>query len=396
MASLADGTSEILNPLTSRDTVATVRACEALGAEVRKEERKWVVKGSSTLTTPDDVINVENSGTTIRIMTAVSALAPGFTVLTGDASVRRRPMMPLLDALRQIGVECWSTKGDGTPPIVVKGGGVRGGRATMRGDVSSQFISAILIVSPMAKEDTVVLLTSELKSKPYVDMTREVMKYFGVNVECLKNGFLIEAGQRYQPRRFNVPGDFSSAAFILAAAAVTGSNVTVSNLSMDTLQGDRKIIDVLREMGCQVKVGDGWVRVEGSGMLRGVKVDCGDTPDLLPVISVVGAVAEGETVLFNAEHARFKESDRIHAMSRELSKMGVKVKETKDGLIVEGGRLKGGIVDAHGDHRVFMALAVAGLVADGETVVVGEESVDVSYPEFIEDMVKLGANFRRV
>lgn len=395
LASLADGVSEILKPLESRDTMATFKGCMALGVKAVRGEGKWVIEGREELRTPDDVINVDNSGTTIRLLTAVSALAPGFTVLTGDDSIRRRPMKPLLEALSQLGVECWSTKGDGTPPIVVKGGGIRGGETHIRGDVSSQFVSALLVVSPVAEADTSIFLTSELKSRPYVDITIEVMEAFGVRVERKDRSFHTRRG-RYRPARFLVPGDFSSASFLLAAAAITDSDVTVTNLDFNSPQGDKKIIDVLRQMGCRVDVGDRWVRIRGGGGLVGVEVDCGDTPDLLPVVSVLGAFAEGETRIFNAEHVRFKESDRISVMAKELSKMGVNVEERKDGLVVKGGRVRGGAVDAHGDHRVFMALTVAGLAAEGETIISGEESVDVSYPSFLEDLAKLGASFRRV
>lgn len=395
LASLADGTSEISRPLESRDTMATFRGCVALGARAARSEERWVIEGCEALRTPDDVINVDNSGTTIRLLTAVSALAPGFTVLTGDESIRRRPMGPLLEALHQLGVECWSTKGDGTPPVVVRGGGVRGGEAFIRGDMSSQFISALLVVSPAAEVDTSIFLTSELKSKPYVDITIEVMEAFGVRVERAERAFHTRR-ERYKPTRFLVPGDFSSASFILAAAAITNSDVTVTNLDADSPQGDRKIISVLREMGCDVDVGEKRVRVRGGGGLTGVNVDCGDTPDLLPVVSVLGAFAEGETRIFNAEHVRFKESDRISVMATELSKMGVSVEERRDGLVIRGGKVKGGVVDAHGDHRVFMALVVAGLAAEGETLVSGEESVDVSYPGFLDDLARIGASFRRI
>lgn len=395
LASLANGRSEILKPLESRDTMATFKGCVALGASIARERDRWVVEGKGELKTPDDVINVENSGTTMRILTAVSALAPGFTVLTGDDSIRKRPMGPLLDALHQLGVECWSTKGNGTPPIVVKGGGIRGGDAFIRGDISSQFISALLVVSPLTRAETSITLTSELKSKPYVYITMEVMEAFGVKVKVEGRSFRAERCS-YKPSSFLIPGDFSSASFLLAAAAITDSDVTVTNLDVNSPQGDKKIVDVLREMGCKVDVGENWVRVRGGGELTGVDVDCGDTPDLLPVISVLGAYANGRTRIFNAEHVRFKESDRISVMASELSKMGVEVEEMKDGLVIKGGRVKGSTVDAHGDHRILMALVVAALAAEGETMILGEDCVDVSYPAFLDDLERLGASFRRM
>ncbi len=399
ISTLAEGKSEILQPLISRDTYATIRACEALGAvfEESGKEGVWYVTGSSSPRTPEDVINVDNSGTTIRIMTAVSALAPGFTVLTGDSSVRRRPMGPLINSLGDLGVKCFSTRGDDKPPIIVEGGGIKGGETNIPGHVSSQFISALLIACPLAESETRISFTSELRSKPYLDMTLEFLKYFKGDIEYLPGlGLIIPPEQTYLPASVRIPGDFSSASFVLAAGAITDSDLKVYNLDVNTAQGDKKIIDILLEMGAEIEVGENYVRITGGQKLKGVSFDCGDTPDLLPVLAVLGAFAEGKTDIFNAQHVRYKESDRVSAMARELSKMDVRVEEKPDGLTVYGGNVKGAHVDSYDDHRVFMALTVAALAAEGETVISGVESVDVSYPSFIEDVISIGANFRWV
>jgi 3-phosphoshikimate 1-carboxyvinyltransferase len=398
ISSLAEGKSEILNPLISRDTLATIRACEALGSVIEnKGGGVWYVSGTSSPRTPEDVVNVENSGTTIRIMTAVSALAPGFTVLTGDSSIRQRPMGPLIRSLGDLGVKCFSTRGNDKPPIIVEGGGIRGGETRIPGHISSQFISALVIACPLAKNETRIIFTSELKSKPYLDMTLEFLNIFRAEVEYSpKLGLIIPPQQKYSPAGVKIPGDFSSASFVLSAAAITDSDVKIQNLDINTAQGDKKIIDLLLEMGAEVEVGKNYVRVIGGKKLKGISFDCGDNPDLLPVLAVLGSVAEGKTEIFNAQHVRFKESDRISTMARELSKMGVRVEEKPDALIVYGGSLKGAQVESYNDHRVLMALSVAALAAEGETVISGVESVDVSYPSFIEDMISLGADFKLV
>ncbi len=398
ISTLAEGKSEIFGPLISRDTIASIRACEALGAVIeRRSEKVWCVSGSPSPKTPEDVINVDNSGTTIRIMTAVSSLAPGFTVLTGDSSIRQRPMGPLIKSLGDLGVRCFSTKGDDKPPIVVEGGGIKGGKTNIPGHISSQFISALLIACPLAKNETRISFTSELKSEPYLEITMEVLSLFKGNIKYLPNiGVVIPPKQTYSPASVRIPGDFSSAAFILSAAAITDSDVKIHNLDMGSKQGDKKIVDILVKMGAEVEFGENYVRVIGGHKLKGISFDCGNNPDLLPILAVLGSVAEGKTDIFNAQHVRYKESDRVSAMAKELSKMGIRIDEKIDGLTIHGGKLKGAHVETYNDHRILMALAVAALAAEGETIISGVESVDVSYPSFLEDMNSLGANFRRM
>ncbi|MEM3651147.1 MAG: 3-phosphoshikimate 1-carboxyvinyltransferase, partial [Candidatus Jordarchaeaceae archaeon] len=343
ISTLAEGKSEIFEPLISRDTLASIRACEALGAVIeRRGEKVWCVSGSPSPKTPEDVINVDNSGTTIRIMTAVSSLAPGFTVLTGDASIRQRPMGPLIKSLGDLGVRCFSTKGDDKPPIVVEGGGIKGGKTNIPGHISSQFISALLIACPLAKNETRISFTSELKSEPYLEMTMEVLSLFKGNIKYLPNmGVVIPPKQTYSPASVRIPGDFSSAAFILSAAAITDSDVKIHNLDMGSKQGDKKIVDILIKMGAEVELGENYVRIIGGHKLKGISFDCGNNPDLLPILAVLGSVAEGKTDIFNAQHVRYKESDRVSAMAKELSKMGIRIDEKIDGLTIHGGKLKG-------------------------------------------------------
>ena len=404
LASLSEGVSRIFNPLFSRDTLATVRACKAFGVPIMEKrgeeegEKFLEVCGSGNVETPDDVINVENSGTTLRIITAIAGLSPGATVLTGDDSIRKRPMQPLLDALQQLGVKAWSTRGNGLAPIVVEGGGFKGGNVAIRGDVSSQFITALLLVAPLGESDCKIKILGEVVSGPYVEITLEMLDLFGVKVEKKDEGFFIPAPQRYKAVDFYIPGDFSSAAFLIAAAAVTESKVKLLGLRTDSVQGDARIVNIVREMGVKISDYEDGIIVEGKGELKGVEVNCRDTPDLVPVLASLGACASGVMVLEGAEHARVKESDRIHGPAVELAKMGVKIEEKKDGMVIYGGEaeIKGGVmVESYGDHRMAMALSVAALKARYPVEIKDAECVNVSYPRFWNDLERLGVKVER-
>ncbi|GFO98064.1 3-phosphoshikimate 1-carboxyvinyltransferase [groundwater metagenome] len=378
------------NPLISADTKATIRASEAFGAIIEHKKDSLFIKGfDGKLKTPDNVLDVANSGTTLRIMTAVAALAEGATVLTGDASIRSRPNTPLLNALNDLGAETFSTRNNGMAPIVVRGK-MRGGRVYIDGSISSQFISALLIACPFAKTETRVMIKGEMKSRPYVNITIDMLKDAGAKIIADgPNAFTIAPEQEYNLKSYNVPGDFSSASYMMAAGALCG-DVTIRNL-FPTEQGDSALIDILRNMGAQIKWDEkkGEVKLSRSE-LHGISVDVGKTPDLVPTLAVLGAASRGTMVIENAEHVRYKETDRLHAMTVELKKMGVDIKEEKDRLIIKGGRLKGAQVHGWDDHRIVMALAVAGMVAGGTTIDT-VESVGISYPGFFEDLKKIGA-----
>ncbi|ODS36303.1 MAG: 3-phosphoshikimate 1-carboxyvinyltransferase [Candidatus Altiarchaeales archaeon WOR_SM1_86-2] len=390
IGSLAGGESKIIDPLLSADTLASINSCRAIGAGIEVRDNRLDIRGvGGEPTIPGDVIDVENSGTTIRIMTAVSALCGGRVTLTGDESIQKRPMEPLLDALEQLGVE--TTSKNGKPPVSVSGP-IKGGKCRIRGDISSQFISGLLIACPLAGNDTGIELTTELKSKPYVGMTIDTLEKFGAEIDFSGNRFKVNGSQTYTPGEYVVEGDHSSAAFILGAAALTDSEVTVKNLFGDSKQGDKKIVKILEGMGCELEVGGDYVSVHGSSRLEGVEVDLSDSPDLVPIVSVLGALADGKTTIVGVEHVRYKECDRLSAMASELTKMGANVDEFKDSLSISGVRkLKGANVGGWNDHRIVMALAVAGLRAEGETKISDAETVKISFPDFVEVMQKLGA-----
>jgi 3-phosphoshikimate 1-carboxyvinyltransferase len=384
----------IHRPLLSADTLATVRASEAFGADIQKMDDKLIVHGvKGKPAIPSNIIDVANSGTTLRFMTAVSALTDGVTVLTGDSSIRGRPNQPLLNVLNKLGVNAYSTRDNGCAPLVVHGG-LKGAITMIDGSISSQFISALLIACPLTTQSTTLSIKGELKSRPYVDITIELIEKAGAEIFVEEGNnikFIIPANQKYNLKEYTVPGDFSSASYLLAAAAVTGSSITVKNL-FPSEQGDKIIIDVLRKMGADIAWDEhnGIVKLN-AGELKATTFDAGATPDLVPTIAVLAACAKGVTVIENAEHVRYKETDRLHAMALELSKMGISVKEETDQLTITGGTLKG--ADLHGwhDHRIVMSLTIAGMVA-GNTTIDTTESVDISYPDFFEQMKSIGAD----
>lgn len=389
LALLADGTSRLGRPLLSGDTLATLAAIKAFGAYTEQDGDDIIVTGGK-LHCPDDVIDAANSGTTIRIMAGIASLIPCYTVLTGDDSIRRRPMQPLIDALNQLGVECHSTRGKGLAPLIVKGPN-KGGKLSIPGDVSSQFISSLLISSPLKQCDTEVHITTELKSRPYVEITMEMMAKFGTKARTTDYGFHVEGNQKYVPRAYQVPGDFSSAAFPLVAGALTGK-AKVVNLDPKDPQGDKAILEIMKGFGAKVQSGEDWYQAS-SHKLHGQEIDLGDAPDLFPIVAVLATQAEGESVIRNAEHVRHKESDRISATTEFLQRMGAEVEERNDGCVIRGPcKLHGAVVDPRADHRILMAAAVAALVAEGETTIEDGDCFKISYPGFVEDMRSLGAD----
>ncbi|MEE8132893.1 MAG: 3-phosphoshikimate 1-carboxyvinyltransferase [Nitrososphaerales archaeon] len=394
IASLTDGESMVTNALSARDTLATINACKTLGSKITQTDRTIMISGMNKFEPGNREINAENSGTTIRIMIAMSALVEdGRTTCTGDESLRKRPMQPLLDALKQLGVD--STSSNGMPPITVKGGGIRGGHTEINGGVSSQFISALLISCIYADKDVEVSVEGEQVSKPYIDATLATMQRFGVKIE--KNyytNYRVKC-QQYKPVKFDVPSDFSSAAIILAAGALAGE-VTVEVSNFDLPQADAKIIDILHDMGVFIKLNKvkGIIRVEAPERLEGDRFNLHNNPDLLPVVSVLGLKAKKKVTISGVAHARFKETDRIANIANELKKLGAEVKEIEDGLSIEGpSKLKNASLHSYNDHRLFMAFCIASLLTD-KCVIDGLESVDVSYPNFIDDLRKLGVDVK--
>jgi 3-phosphoshikimate 1-carboxyvinyltransferase len=383
----------IRHGLHADDTEATVAGVQALGAEVTRADGALTVRCGGLHAA--ESIDARNSGTTLRLLTGIASTLDGPTVLTGDASLRKRPMALLLEALRALGARARSRHGDGCAPVEVSGP-LRGGAVAIAGSVSSQFVSSLLIASTLAREATTVRVLPPIRSLPYVDVTLHMLDRFGIAVEEDRHDFRIASGQMYRRVDIDVPGDFSSAAFPLVAAAITRGDVTVDGLEPDVPQGDRRIVDILRAFGAHVDVMGDSVRVAG-GSFRAQTIDIGDTPDLFPILAVLATQASGTSRFVNGEHLRIKESDRIATTVGFLQAMGASIEPTPDGCLVRGpSRLREAFVDSQGDHRIVMAAAVAGLVADGPVDVGDPMAYRVSYPAFLDDLRGLGASLEVV
>jgi len=302
-----------------------------------------------------------------------------------------RPNAPLLGALEQLGVQTESE--GGYPPIKIKGK-MRGGVAEIRGDVSSQFISSIILAAPYADEQVTIKVTTRLESKPYVQMTLDAMRRCGVRAISKQGGVKIKVPLgEYKPTRTRIEGDWSSAAFMLAAGVLSGK-VHVDSLDMDSSQADKEIMHALDLMGAQVKVKGNRVTAERS-YLKGIEMDLSDSPDMFPIVSSLCAIAQGRSKLSGLGRLRLKESDRLEAMAEGLRKMGARIQVEDNTCIIEGGLLKGAAIDPHGDHRIAMSFAVLGTLADGETTINDRDCVNKSYPGFWDDLASLGAETRR-
>lgn len=390
MAALANGRSTISNPLLSDDTKATLRAIRSIGASAEDGDG-WVKVEGGSMHAPTETVDVANSGTTMRIFSGIASIFDSPVTITGDESVRKRPMAPLLDALSSLGVSCASN--NGLPPVTIRGPN-RGGNVRIDGNISSQFVSSLMMASPMLEKDTDIEIRNNLVSAPYVMITESMMRHFGAEVDVSESSIHIGAGG-YSPNDYKVPADFSSAAFPLVAGAL-GGKVTASGLEMGDPQGDKRIIDILREAGADISSGGGSVTV-GRNRLEAADIDMGPTPDLFPVVAVLLSTAKGTSRLYGAPQLRFKESDRIVSTVKMLRSLGADAEETDDGCIIRGKEmLEGGTVDHLDDHRIMMSAGVASLVCEGPVYMEDTGCEAVSYPGFIGQMKSLGMRIARV
>jgi len=390
ISALADGESLLINALRSEDTEHTARALEKFGVSIFWERDRIRVLGrGGKLKAGEERIFVGNSGTSMRFLTALSALKNGRTLLDGNERMRERPIGDLLNGLSALGVRAYSKEKNGCPPVMMESQGLKGGKTKIKGEESSQFLSALLMIAPYAQEDIQVEITGHLASKPYVDITRDVMSTFGVEVK--RDGyhfFFVRAGQHYLPKTYRVEGDASNASYFFSAAALSKGRVRVENFFPKSVQGDAGFLTILENMGCEVVRGDRWAEVRGKE-LQGIEIDMNPMPDLVPTLAVTAAFARGKTVMKNIGHLRFKESDRIQALAGELIKMGIRVEEGDDWLKIEGGKPHGAEIETYNDHRLAMSFAIAGLAVPGVKIK-GEQCVDKSFPEYWEKFRTLG------
>ncbi len=394
LASLAGNNSKVENVLLSADTKATIEACKKFGAVIEVNDSDIIVKKSIKMGINVPEINTENSGTTIRIAIGIASLFSEEIILTGDASLQKRPMQPLLDALSSIGAKCSSTNGN--PPIKIKGS-IIGGDIRIPGNLSSQFISSLLISAPLTKNGINLTIEGDLVSKPYLDATIATMRKFGVSVKTLipYKKYNITP-QIYKNTTFSVPIDFSSLALLLSCTVLNGEDVVIKGSMGNLPQGDEAFIDFLEQLGVSVTINDNEIKIKSPEKLKGGKFDLRNSPDLLPPLAILSLISSKPIEIVNVKHARLKETDRIAILARELSKLGINVEEKEDGLILESSKnLIGAKLNSENDHRLFMAFCIAGTYI-GNCIVTDSKSVEVSYPNFIEEMNRLGAKIERI
>lgn len=382
-AALADKPTKIVIPHSNADIDATAACLRAMGAGISKVGEYFEATPIS-VPRKDSELKCGESGSTLRFLLPVAAAVSPGARFYGEGRLPLRPIGELQEAMRQNGA---SFDGDSLPFSV--SGKLRPGIYEIRGDISSQYVSGLLMALPLLDGDSRIVLKSPLNSAPYVDMTVDMLSQFGISAEITEDGFFIRGKQKYlSPEMLEIEGDWSGAAFFLAAGAM-GGNVTVSGLRTDSKQGDKAIADILRRFGAEVFAEGGNVTVV-KAPLKACEIDVSNTPDLFPVLAVLGAQAEGKTVLYNASSLRLKESDRIKASYEMIKSLGGTANEYPDRLEITGTKLKGGTVNSYGDHRIVMSAAIAAAFCDEETAVIGVEAAGKSYPGFFEHYSALG------
>jgi len=376
-----------MNPLSCDDTEATTAAISSLGAKLERGPNVWAIHGNGRPTALRKEIQCGESGVTLRFTIPIASLTGEKIKFSGQEGLMGRPIGPLAEAMKQLGVDVEESRNG----VVVEGGPPKGGRVSIPGDVSSQFISGLLLAAPLMERKLNLELTSPLESKSYVSLTIDVMKRHGVEVSS--NGKMSTFSvplQLYKPVVHKVSGDFSSAAFAMSAAAITDSKLLIRGLSRDSHEPDSVMVGILSRMGVEARSLPEGVLVEGA-RLTGISVDLRDCPDLGPIVAVLGCYAKGRTQITGAGRLRYKESNRLEAIASELGALGADIEETEDGLIMFGPcPLEAGIVDSHDDHRIAMALSIAAIRAKDQVVIKHAECVNKSYPTFFNDLRSLG------
>ncbi len=393
-AAMAHGNSEIRNFLHSPDATAMIEAMRSFGAKIDVTADRLRVQGlAGKLHAAENVIDSGNSGIVLRFVGALAALNPTYTIITGDHSIRHnRPVKPMLEALSQLGALAESSRLDGYAPILVRGP-IQSGKAHLFGE-DSQVVSAMLIACSFLHGNTTIEVSNP-GEKPWIDLTLFWLKKFGIQIEHQDySRYVVPGNSRIEGFNITIPGDLSSASFPIASALVTNSELTLTNVDMNDPQGDKKLIEVLQKMGANIVIDDAkkTLLICKDSKLQGIRANVNDFIDAVPILSVIGCYAHGTTEIVGASIARKKESDRLHAIATELKKMGAKIDEKPDGLVISHSPLTGAHVTSWLDHRIAMSLSVAAFGANGETVIDGTECISKTYPGFAHDFRTLGAS----
>lgn len=387
LAAMADGHSILREVLLSDDTRYMAAALCTLGitVETNEAERRFDVVGTGgTIPVGQAELFVGNSGTSARFLAAFLALGHGEYVVDGVERMRQRPIEPLLDALRQLGVEAISINGTGCPPLRIRSSGFTGGVATIPGDRSSQYFSALLMVGPLAREGLTIEVTGDLVSKPYIDLTADSMHSFGATmVNEQYQRFVVPGGQHYRATDYTIEPDASAASYFFALAAATGGRVRVNHLGRASAQGDLRFIDVLEQMGCEIVRDASYTEVSGPAQLQGVDVDMNGISDTVQTLAAIAPLAASPVNIRNVKHIRYKETDRLSALVNELRRLGVQVDEREDGLTINPGRIQAAEIQTYDDHRMAMSFAVLGTAVPGITIL-DPGCVAKTFPDFFE------------
>lgn len=387
-AALSENGSRIICPATSKDIEATVRCLNSLGADIREKDGVYDVTPVKKKKKKKAELFCGESGSTLRFLVPVASALGGDVTFSGEGRLPARPMGELLTAMTENGA---LVEYGGTLPLTTRGG-MKSGIYKIPGNVSSQFITGLVFALPVLSGDSIIEITGKIESLPYINITLQAVRKFGICAELKENKILIRGNRKYKaPEVLEVEGDWSNAAFWLCLGALSENGVTVRGLSPESLQGDRAIVDILRSFGAEVSENGDSVTVKRRE-LRGIRLDASEIPDLVPVAAVVAAVSSGETVIYNAERLRIKESDRIESTVAMLKSLGAEAEATEDGIKIIGKpKLSGGRVDSFNDHRIAMSAAVSAAVCEESVTVLGAEAVNKSYGDFFERLEALGA-----
>ena len=380
IAALSKGVSRLKNPIYCDDTKYMIKALKAFGVKIETTKKEVKIIGSGgELKAPKKPIFVGNAGTAFRFLVSLAVLCGDKVTIDGDERMRKRPIADLLNALKQLGVIVESK--NGYPPITIDGRNFKGGKATIKSNISSQFISSLLMIAPYAENPIELTLKGKTTSKPYLDITMEVMTRFGAKIKNTEyEKFVITNRSKYKPRNYYIEGDASNASYFMAAAAITKSKIRINGLNPDTVQGDIKFLSVLEEMGCKIVTGKDFVEVTG-GYLYSIDVNMNEIPDLVQTLAVILLFAEGKSYIRNVANLRFKECDRLSALTHELRSIGASVKEMQSGLMIFPCNQKRTLIKTYNDHRMAMSFAVAGLKISGIEID-NPDCVNKSFPDY--------------
>ncbi len=387
IGALGSGTTTILHPLYAQDTRITINALRMLGVAIAEQQDRIVVSGCNGIFSPHEPVTLDlgNSGTSLRLMASLALLCRCPVTLTGSPRMQERPVGPLAEALSLLGGSCKYLKKSGYPPIEVSGN-LNGGPVTIDGTMSSQFISSVLIASPYAGTEVEVMTPSPPASRSYLDITLDIMRSFGAEVSQDSYArFLVNNHAHYTGRTYCIEGDFSSSSYFFAIAALCGGRVTVGNLVAQSVQGDRRFLDALVQMGCCVTYGKNTVTVERTGHLQGISFDMSSSPDTVQTLCMVAAMAKTPTTISGISHLKYKESDRITSTAEKLQSLGGTLQVQDDCITVIPSSLHGGLIDPGDDHRTAMSFAVLGLGIGGVTIT-NAECVNKSFPGFWDSL----------